>query len=123
MTTLNSRSSPLPVRAMAILALALAAPLYTQAQNNIPPSITHPNPAQTNPPRHHRPPRPAIIACDGKAVGAACSFADREGKQLSGQCTSPPQRLGDSSGRSSDSSNTSGISPPPLSVVCRPIKR
>ena len=122
MTKLYFRSGAVPVFAGAILALALAAPLCTQAQNNIPPSMTHPNPGQTKPPLQHRPPRPALIACDGKAVGAACSFTDREGKQLAGQCTSPPQRQRDSSGRSSDSSNTSGISPPPPSVVCRPMK-
>lgn len=98
-------------RSLGALALTLGAVAMAQAQSATP-----------QPERRNRPPRVAIAACDGKAVGAACSFTSREGKPLEGQCVSPPERLADSSGRSSDSSNNRNISPPTPMVVCRPTR-
>jgi hypothetical protein len=41
--------------------------------------------------RRHRQPSPqAIVACNGKASGAECSFAGRQGRQLHGTCFAPP---------------------------------
>ena len=96
-------------RPLGALTLTLCAAAFAQAQS-----------ASPQPERRHRPPRVAVTACDGKAVGAACSFTSREGKPLEGQCVSPPPRPADPSGRSSDSSNNRNISPPTPMVVCQP---
>lgn len=91
------------VRSALLLAAMLTIAGGTHAQNSPPPG----GPGGGQPPG---PPPEAIAACQGKAAGAACSFAGRQGDSLSGTCFAPPARQ--------DAGSTATQSTP--SIACRP---
>ncbi|MBF0424623.1 MAG: DUF1566 domain-containing protein [Magnetococcales bacterium] len=47
-------------------------------------------PPPLSPPFPPQPPQTAIVTCQDKVAGAACTFAGRRGESLSGRCFSPP---------------------------------
>lgn len=75
----------IPTVLLALIAIGVS------AQTNPPPPGNgggRPSQAGQGPGEHRGPPPEALAACQSHASGAACNFADREGKALSGTCFS-----------------------------------